>query len=344
LTISIQTDTNSRFKNAISTIDSHTAGEPTRLVVNGIGPLPGSTVQEKRLHFMQNLDHVRKRLTWEPRGHRGMFTAVVTKPISPGASFGLIYMDPRRYPFLCGHGTIGAVASLIDIGYISFPDGEQSVIVDTPSGPMNISVNIKNSKAEAVTLRMVPSFVYKTGQRFSIAGYDGLEGETVCVGGFFIMVNASQINLGLEPENARQLIDLGMNIIEEANRQLTVAHPERPEVKSIDVVEFYNDVKNGSRHSRGIVIYGESHMDRSPCGTGTTAKMTLLHHLGHLKIGEEYTNAGPLGTEFTGRLITKTTLGSQPAVVAEITGSAQITGFHQFVLDNKDPFPEGYLL
>ena len=344
MTVSIEMQVGERFRDCISTIDSHTAGEPTRLVINGIGPLPGTTMREKREYFIHNLDHVRKQLTREPRGHRDIFTAVVTKPVTPEASFGLIYMDPRRYPFLCGHATIGAVVTLIDIGFISLADGEQFVIVDTPSGPMKTTVDVKNRKAVCVTLQMVPSFVYKTGERFSVPGYAQLEGETVCVGGFFIMINASQINITLKPENSRQLIDLGMTLIESADRQLSVAHPERPEVNSIDVVEFYNDIKDGSKHSRGIVIYGESHMDRSPCGTGTTAKMTLLHHLGYLKIGESYINAGPLGTEFSGRLIEETKLGKQSAVVAEITGNAQITGYHQFVLDENDPFPEGYLL
>ncbi|MBU2515843.1 proline racemase family protein [bacterium] len=333
-----------QFKNCISTIDSHTAGESTRLVINGIGPLPGSTMKEKRDYFIQNLDHIRKQLTLEPRGHRDILTAVVTKPVTSEASFGLIYMDPRRYPFLCGHATIGAVVTLIDIGFISLADGKQFVTVDTPSGPMKTSVEVKNGRAVSVTLRMVPSFTYKTGERVNVPGYGELEGETVCVGGFFIMINASQINIALKPENSRQLIDLGMTLIECANQQLSVAHPERPEVDSIDVVEFYDDIKDGSKHSRGIVIYGESHMDRSPCGTGTTAKMTLLQHLGHLKIGETYINAGPLGTEFRGCLIEETKLGKQPVVIAEITGNAQITGYHQFVLDANDPFPEGFLI
>lgn len=344
MAVSIKTSVTDCFNEYISTIDSHTAGEPTRLVVDGIGPLPGNSMREKREYFIQNLDSVRKRLTCEPRGHRDIFTAVVTEPTTPGASFGLIYMDPRRYPFLCGHATIGAVVTLIEIGFLKLEDGPQTVIVDTPSGPMETKVEVEKGRAQNVTLQMVPSFVYKTDQRFTVPGFKELTGETVCVGGFFIMVNASQINIPLEPENSHQLIDLGMRIIEEADRQLSVAHPERPEVRSIDVVEFYEDIKNGSRHSQGIVVYGESHMDRSPCGTGTTAKMTLLHHLGHLKMGEKYINGGPLGTEFIGRLIRETKLGNQDAVVAEITGNAQITGYHQFVLDDNDPFPEGYLL
>ncbi len=344
MAVSIKADRKKQYKQSLTTIDSHTAGEPTRLVVDGIGHLSGNSMKDKREYFMENLDHVRKLLTREPRGHRGMFTAVVTKPVTPEALFGLIYMDPRRYPFLCGHATIGAVTTLIEIGFINLPDGEQSVIVDTPSGPIETKVQVKNGKARSVTLQMIPSFVHKTGEIISIQGYPELITETVCVGGFFVMVNASQVSLALKPENAAELVQLGMTIIDAANRQLSVSHPERPEVKTIDVVEFYNDIGESSKNSCGIVIYGESHMDRSPCGTGTTAKMTLLHHLGHLNLNESYINAGPLGTEFKGRVIAETQIGDKPGVIAEVTGSAQITGFHEFVLDVDDPFPEGHLL
>jgi proline racemase len=301
-------------------------------------------MQEKRLYFSENLDHIRKRITREPRGHNGMFTAVVTDPVTAGADFGLIYMDPRRYPFLCGHATIGAVTTLIKVGALKIKNGVSTVTVDTPSGPMETGVKVANGQAESVTLKMVPSFVYETGKIIHLPETGDLSVETVCVGGFFVMVNASQIKIPLEPQSSSRLISLGMKLIDAANGQLSVKHPARPEVNTIDVVEFYDDPRYDSGNHKGIVIYGESHMDRSPCGTGTTAKMTLLHHLGFLKTGETYTNRGPLGTSFQGRLISETHIGPQPAVIAEITGSAQITGFHSFVLDECDPFPEGYLL
>jgi proline racemase len=333
-----------QFSQPIVTIDSHTAGEPTRLVVSGIGDIPGSTMREKRLYFSENLDHLRKRLTREPRGHRDLFTAVVTEPVSDGAGFGLIYMDARRYPFLCGHATIGAATTLIDAGMITVDEGESGIVIDTPSGPMNVGVKLKEKRVESVTLQMVPSFVYKTDQVITMPGRGRLVVELVCVGGYFAMVNIDQLDLELSPENSDELIRLGMEIIDQANSQLEVSHPERPEVGTVDVVEFYEINEDHTRPSRGIVIYGESHMDRSPCGTGTTAKMTLMHHLGHLEPGQDYLSAGPLNTEFVGRIISKTRIGSQEAVIAQVTGSAQITGFHTFVLDEKDPFPQGYLL
>jgi proline racemase len=164
------------------------------------------------------------------------------------------------------------------------------------------------------------------------------------VGGFFAMVSSDQMGLALTPENAGRLIELGMAIIEAANDQLTVRHPTRPEVSTVDVTEFYELSDHRSRRGVSAVVYGESHIDRSPCGTGTSAKMTLLHHRGHLSLGETYVNVGILGTTFEGQLVAETTVGDLPAVVPEVRGSAQVTGVHQFVLDPRDPFPLGFLL
>ena len=333
----------SRYPDRIVTLDSHTQGEPTRLVVGGIGDLPGNTIKEKRDFFESRLDHVRKLLTREPRGHRGIMAAVATEPTSPEAAFGLFYMDARRYPYLCGHATIGAVASLIETGALEAKEGDNLVVVDTPSGPLPTHARVRSRVVESVALDMVPSFVLDTDVSLDVPGFGTMNIDLVCEGGFFAMVSARSIGIELVPENSRQLIPLGMEIIEAANRQLTVHHPERPEVKTVDVTEFYDDdLSTGI--GKNAVVYGESHMDRSPCGTGTTAKMTLLHHKGRLATGRCYKNSGPLGTVFEGRIVEETSVGPFAGVVVQIRGSAQISGFHQFVVDPNDPFPEGFLL
>lgn len=332
------------FPTRIVSVDSHTAGEPTRLIVGGFDAIPGGTMADKRGYFMENLDHVRLQLTREPRGHRGLFAAVVTEPVTEKAHFGLIYMDARRYPYLCGHGTIGAVSTLIEAGIIKAQEPDTTVVVDTPSGPMKARARVKGGLVESVAIAMVPSFVYKENEPLDMPGLGTISVDTVCVGGFFAMVSADQIGLDLTPENSPELIRLGMTVIEAANKQLKVRHPTRPEVTTVDVAEFYDP----SGHSRGegsnVVIYGESHMDRSPCGTGTAAKMTLLHHRGDLEINQPFHNRGPLGSVFGGRIIEEIDIGGFPGVVTEIRGSAHITGFHQFVLDSRDPFPGGFLL
>ncbi len=270
-----------RYPDRILTIDSHTQGEPTRLLIGGVGTLPGSTMKDKRDYFESRYDHVRMLLTREPRGHRGIMAAVVTEPVSPEGKFGLFYMDARRYPYLCGHATIGAVASLIEAGALDTDDGDTLITVDTPSGPLDAHTRIRDGRVESVAIDMVPSFVFDTGRELEIAGFGKASVDLVCVGGFFAMVSARSIGIDLVPENSHRLIPLGMAVIEAANRALSVYHPERPEVNTVDVTEFYDeDPQTGT--GKSVVIYGESNMDRSPCGTGTTARMTLLHHRGKL--------------------------------------------------------------
>jgi proline racemase len=332
-----------RYPDRLLTIDSHTQGEPTRLLVGGVGHLPGESVLEKRRYFETHFDAVRRQLTREPRGHRGIMAAVVTEPVSPHGAFGLFYMDAKRYPFLCGHATIGAVASLVETGALTAPEGASVITVDTPSGPMDAHTRMEEGRVVSVAIDMVPSFVFDTGLPLEIDGYGRISVDLVCVGGFFAMVAASEIGIELAAENSGRLIPLGMTLIDAANHAFTVHHPERPEVTSVDVTEFYEDIP-GTHQGRGVVIYGESHMDRSPCGTGTAAKMTLLHHRGALQPGEPYRNASPLGTVFEGRIVRTVKIGPFDGIVAQIRGNAQITGFHQFVQDPCDPFPEGFLL
>ena len=332
-----------RYPDRIVTLDSHTQGEPTRLLIDAAGSLPGHTMKDKRDYFESNYDHIRMLLTREPRGHRGIMAAVVTEPVSPGGHFGLFYMDARRYPYLCGHATIGAVASLLETGALEITEGDSIITVDTPSGPLAAHARVREGQVTSVAIEMVPSFVFESDCEIDVAPFGKMLVDLVCVGGFFAMVAAGSIGIELIPENSNRLIPLGMAVIEAANRAFTVYHPERPEVNTVDVTEFYDkDPRKGT--GRSIVIYGESHMDRSPCGTGTTARMTQLYHQGKLGPGQVYKNASPLGTLFEGRIVKTQPIGKFDGIVGQVRGSAQITGYHQFVLDAADPFKEGFLI
>lgn len=331
------------YPKRIVTVDSHTQGEPTRLIVSGFDEPAGDTMLEKRASFAKQYDHVRKILTMEPRGHRDMFAAAVTDPVSKHAAFGLIYMDAQRYPYLCGHATIGAVTTLAETGALQLEEGESVVTVDTPSGPVEAHAQVEHGKVVSVAIDMVPSFVFDTGCKIDVADFGIVTGDLVCVGGFFVMVSAKAIGLELRPENNLKVTRLGMAMIDAANQQLKVCHPQRPEVETVDVVEFYEEGPEAGGGT-SVVVYGASHMDRSPCGTGTSAKMTLLHHKGKLAPGEQYQNRSPLGTHFTGHVRETASIGKYSAVIANIKGSARITGYHNFVVDDRDPFPEGFLL
>ena len=332
-----------RFPSRLLTIDSHTAGEPTRLIF-GHENLPGETMAEKRRHLMNNCDHIRCLMTREPRGHLNIFAALFTKPVSDNADFGLIYMDAKRYPFLCGHAVIGAVTTTIELGIIPAEDGIKPMIVDTPSGKVHAAATVKDTLVKEVSIEMVPAFVGPTDCHVTMADGATVTVDLVCVGGYFAMVDVSELGMSLKQENHRRLIGLGMDIIEKANEQLVITHPTRPDVSTVDVVEFYDSRHHVAKQGSSIVILGEGHMDRSPCGTGTTAKMTLFHHRKLLDLNQPYTNTSPLGSEFKGRLIKKSAVGTVEAVVAEITGSAYLTGRHEFVVDPRDPFPRGYIL
>lgn len=333
------------FGKCVTTIDSHTEGETTRLIVNGLGDIKGKTMMDKLEWFKSRYDHVRCLLTKEPRGSRDILAAMVTQNVTETAAFGLIYMDAKRYPYLCGHATIGAVATLARTGFLQLDQGENRVVVDTPSGPMEARVFARDDEPAAIAINMVPSFVYRTNQHVEVKEFGTIKVDLVCTGGFFAMVDSHA--LGIEPvlKNKDVLTDLGMKIIDAANEQLSVSHPVRPDVKTIDVTEFYDSHhENGKTFGKGMVIYGEAHADRSPCGTGTAAKLTLLHHYGKIKMNQEYVNYSPLGTSFDAMLVKKEKIGSVDGFVVQIKGRAYLSGLHHFIVENKDPFQKGFVM
>ncbi len=333
-----------RFDHVITTIDSHTEGEGTRLIVDGVTEIPGSTMMEKLDYFKTHHDPVRCLLTRAPRGGE-ILAAMVTDNVSPGADFGLLYMDAKRYPYLCGHATIGAVVTLVQCGYLTLNEGENTVFVDTPSGVMTLEVQVRESTVGRVAMDMVPSFVYDTAREITVDGFGKLSIDLVCTGGFFAMVDTEQLGISPVIENKNRLVDLGMKIIDAANEQLRVVHPIRPDVNTVDVTEFYESTDDiPATAGRGMVIYGESHMDHSPCGTGTAAKLTLLHHYGKIGMHQPYINASPMGTTFEASLVGKTKIGDLDALVTRIKGRAWVTGIHHFVIDKTDPFKEGFVV
>lgn len=333
------------FEGCITTIDSHTEGEATRLIINGLPEPQGRTMLEKLASFKTDYDHVRSLLTKEPRGSRDTVAALVTENVSPEAKFGLLYMDAKRYPYLCGHATIGALVTLAKTGFLQLEEGENQVSVDTPSGVMRAELSVADSRLTAVAIDMVPSFVYGTAREIELEGFGRIKVDLVCTGGFFAMVDAEQLQIEPVLENKDLLADMGMKVILAANEQLSVAHPLRPEVKTVDVVEFYDSkYEHGRAFGQGIVVYGESHVDRSPCGTGTAAKLTLLHHYGKIAMGQEYINYSPLRTTFNARLVGSEKIGPLDGHIVQIKGMAYLTGLNHFIVEQNDPLKQGFLL
>lgn len=325
----------------ITTVDSHTAGEPTRIVTGGVPHIPGETMMAKKIWLQENLDHLRKTLMWEPRGHRDMFGAVFTSPTSVDADVGVIFMDNGGYLDMCGHGSIGAVTVLVETGMIPLPLQENNemlnLTLDTPAGQVRARIQIENSKVKAVTIRNVPAFVYKK-VFLEISGIEKIDVHISYGGNFFAQVKAYDLDIALLPGNIKQLQNRGMEIRDKINREHTITHPGTGKKAQVDLVQIYED----SLPPKNVVIFGASQIDRSPCGTGTCAKMALLHEKGFLPLNQPYVHNSIFGTTFTGRLIQETTVGGLRAVVPEIEGRAFITGIHQFVIDREDPVGNGF--
>jgi proline racemase len=346
------------FDQSLLAIDSHVGGEPARLIVAGLPEIHGKTTNDKRQFLSDNLDDIRLRVTREPRGHRDMFASILVEPESEGAAFGLVYMDARRYPYLCGHATIAAVSAMIELGQIEAQIPETPVIVDTPSGPWKTVAHVRESPVaggrrllvDSVSIQPEISFAYLVDQHLDVPGLGCISVDVSFTGGFFVMVSADQVGLGLAVENAARLAELGMDIIEAGNQQIKVQHPQRPYINTIDVVEFFDPRGHRDKRGKNFVVLGEGHIDRSPCGTGTCAKLALLHRRGQLNVGETFVNEGLLGTTFDARILRQLALEDPvtgldlPAIVPEVRGAAHMISLQHIILTPEDPFPEGFLI
>jgi len=337
-----------RFSKYISTIDSHTAGECTRLVMSGLPPITGQTMAEKLAYAEEHLSWVPGLLLLEPRGHKDMFGAILVPPCSPDADIGALFMDNKSYEPMCGHAVIGIVTILLETGMFEMVEPETLITVDTPSGPVHAYAQVEGGRVVAVSFENVPSFVYRSDVTIKVPEVGDLVVDVVFGGLFFVFVNTRQLEIELIPANAVRLADLGMRILAAVNDQVAVRHPELPHIDKIIDLRFYVDPGSNGANSRNVVILGDHMVDRSPCGTGTCAEVALRYARGQLGLGQPFVTESIIGTRFTGQVVAETQVGSGseifPAVIPRVTGSAYITGLNKFVLDGEDPFPEGFRL
>jgi proline racemase len=332
----------------ITTIDSHTAGECTRLVTSGLPPIPGQTVAEKLAWAEDHLSWVPGFLLLEPRGHKDMFGAILVPPCSPEADIGVLFMDNQGYEPMCGHAVIGTTTTVLEMGMFETIEPETRVTLETPSGLVWAYAQVQDGRVRSVSFENVPAFVYRSGVSLQVPEVGDIKVDVVFGGLFFVFVDARQIGVDLEPANAARLADLGIRILAVANRRVPVRHPDLPHIDKIIDLRFYTQPAGGGADSRNVVILGNYMVDRSPCGTGTSAETALRVASGQLRIGESFVTESIIGTSFTGQAVAETQVGdgaeAYPAVVPRITGRAHVTGFHRFVLDDEDPFPRGFQL
>lgn len=333
-----------KFSRSIHAVDSHTMGEPTRVVVGGVPQIPGKTMPEKKKYLEDHLDYLRTAIMLEPRGHNDMFGSIMTAACSPEADFGIIFMDGGGYLNMCGHGSIGAATIAVETGIVPMKEPVTEVNMEAPAGLIRAKVDVKNGKVQSVSIVNVPAFLYKADQQIDLPGYGKITFDISFGGSFFAIVPAKQLNIKLLPENADKLKVLGIQIRDIINKEIKIQHPVLEHIKTVDLVEFFDETDNPKANLRNVVVFGQGQVDRSPCGTGTSAKLATLHAKGKLKQGEKFVYESIASTLFTGEIVGVTKVGEYDAVIPQITGSAYITGFCQYVIDEDDPVKHGFRL
>jgi len=333
-----------RFIRSIHAVDSHTMGEPTRIVIGGIPKIPGETMVAKKEYLEKNLDHLRTALMLEPRGHSDMFGSIITEPCLKEADFGIIFMDCGGYLNMCGHGSIGAMTVAVETGMVEPVEPITHIRMDTPAGLIRGEVKVEHGRAREVSIVNVPSFMYRAGVPIDVPKIGSIPVDIAFGGSFFILVAAERLGLEVTPAHLPELRALGMLIRDIVNRTVPLQHPTLDHIRSADLVEIYGKPTNPAARYKNVVIFGHGNVDRSPCGTGTSAKMAALHSAGHLRVGEEFVYESILGTLFRGRILEELKVGGLDAISPQITGSAFITGFNHFVIDEEDPLRYGFSL
>ena len=328
----------------IYAIDSHTMGEPTRIVVGGIPNIPGKTMPQKKAYLEEHMDYIRTAIMLEPRGHSNMFGSIMTQPTCEEADIGIIFMDGGGYLNMCGHGSIGAATVAAETGMVPIVEPYTYLTLEAPAGLIKAKVKVENGKAKEVSIVNVPSFVYKKNIKVNVPSIGEVPMDISFGGSFFAIVKAEDLGIEICPANAQKLIEIGMNIINAVNETVEIQHPTLSHIKTVDLAEIWGPAKDPKATLQNAVVFGQGQLDRSPCGTGTCAKVATLYSKGKLKLNEDFIYESILGTMFKGKALEETKVGEFDAIIPEITGSAFITGHNHFVVDPDDPVKFGFIL
>ncbi|GAU71198.1 hypothetical protein SSP35_29_00310 [Streptomyces sp. NBRC 110611] len=333
-----------RTRHVFHAVDSHTEGMPTRVITGGVGTLPGATMAERRTYVMEHRDDLRTLLMYEPRGHAAMSGAILQPPTRPDADYGVLYIEVSGLLPMCGHGTIGVATVLVETGMVPVAEPVTTVRLDTPAGLVTAEVQVADGAATAVTLTNVPAFCAALDRKAAVPGYGTVTYDLAFGGNFYAFVELDALGLPFDRARKDDLLAAGLAVMDAVNASPErPVHPERPEIAGVKHV-YLAAPGSDARHSRHAMVVHPGWFDRSPCGTGTSARMAQLYARRQLPLGRDFVNESFIGTRFTGRLTEKTTVGALPAVVPTVTGRAWITGTAQYLLDPDDPFPGGFLL
>ncbi len=343
-----------RLASTVWAVDAHAEGEPGRVIVGGVLDVPGGSMFEKRLYLERHGDALRRRMLREPRGYPGLCCNVVLPPTRPDADAGFVIMEPEEYPPMSGSNTICVVTVLLETGMLPMREPVTELTLEAPAGLIRVRAEVANGKVRRVTFRGVPSFAVHLDTRVEVPGLGTLRVDVAYGGMFYVLIDAAALGLRLTPDEGREIVRLGEMVKAATREQRPVVHPENPAIVGPTIALLYGPPRRQDAHGRNAVVISTGSMDwnrpeswtgvldRSPCGTGTCARMATLYARGRLALGDEFVHEGILGTVFTGRVEDEARVGNVPAIVPSIGGQAWITGFAQYVLDPSDPFPEGY--
>ncbi len=324
-------------------IDSHTMGEPTRIILSGFPELEGATMMERKRFLETRYDEYRTALLLEPRGHRDMFGALLTDPVSPEADLGVIFMESGGYLNMCGHGSIGAATVAVEAGLVPAVEPYTTVVLEAPAGLIRASVKVSGGRAEEVSILNVPSFVYRENLEITLPDYGVVPVDISFGGSFFALVDSERVGLRIAPDNLSRLIDFGMRLLSKINATVSVRHPFL-DITTVDLVEIYGKPTNPAADLKNVVVFGEAQADRSPCGTGTSAKLAYLYNAGKLGLGEEFVYESITGSLFRGEATQELLVDGRRAIIPKITGSAYVTGVNRLIVDEADPLAWGFLM
>ena len=327
----------------VTTVESHTEGMPTRVVTSGIEEIPGKTMFEKRLYFMEHMDHIRQCLMYEPRGHPAMSGAILQKSTRPDADWGVVYIEVSGCLPMCGHGTIGVATVLVEKKLVTVTEPITTVRLDTPAGLVTVDVQVKNGKAEKVTLTNVPSFSYQLDQTVDVPGYGKIKYDMAFGGNFYAIIPVERIGIEFKHENGPKFLNAGLAISDAINQQNKPVHPENPDIAICHHIDFIAP-GNNSLHWKNAMAIHPGWFDRSPCGTGTSARLAQMVARAEFKDNDVLINESWIGSQFEGRVKEHTTVAGLPAIIPTVTGRAWVMGEATWVLDPNDPFPNGFIV
>ena len=328
----------------IQPIDSLTEGEPLRIILSGYPALKGKTLLEKRTNARRLHDELRKALIWEPRGHRDMYGAIIVEPDTPDADFGVIFIHNEGYSTGCGHAVIALTKVFVETGLIPMNEPETEVKMDVPSGFIKSYAKVKNGQVTGVRFENVPSFVQSLDTEIDVPGIGKINYDLAFGGAFYAFVDVAQLGLNCTSKYQNQLIETGIKIKHAVMDSVKMVHPLEPDMNFLYGTIFTGVSKNPNHHSRNVCIFAEGEVDRSPTGTGVSARAAILHAKDEIKTGESIIIESIIDSTFSVKVVETTTFGNYDAVIPEVSGNAYITGKNTFWINPEDPLKNGFIL